>query len=229
MKKVQLIFILIALSTNLFSQRISFQNPSFEQVDSVVKTYKYRDNESKPPKKGAITTTLYTHSSWKSCGFSGETPPDVHPTNQFGVTKLAADGRFYLGMVARDNGTWESIGQKLSTPLSPDTCYQIRLHLMNSAIYQSMSRQTGNTANYDRPVRLRIWGARKACGMHALLTVSEPIENREWQTYQFVLKPDSSYAFLRFEAFYTEGSLFYNGNILMDGLSDLVPCPCGFK
>ena len=54
---------------------------------------------------------------WYDCGFPGETPPDVQPSGGFEVFKPAYEGRTYLGMVVRDNDTWESVAQRLSRPL----------------------------------------------------------------------------------------------------------------
>ena len=47
---------------------------------------------------------------WTNCGFPAETPPDVHPDpmNQFQVGMTPQNGSTYLGMVVRDNDTWEN-------------------------------------------------------------------------------------------------------------------------
>ena len=69
---------------------IKFQNPSFENV----------------------SRAEYTLGDWISCGMPGETPPDIQP-GMFGYTVAPAEGRSYLGMVTRDNHTWESVSRKL--------------------------------------------------------------------------------------------------------------------
>ena len=52
-------------------------------------------------------------SGWTPCGFPEETPPDTHPGNAFGVKMPTNDGKTYLGMVVRDNDTWEGVTQPL--------------------------------------------------------------------------------------------------------------------
>ena len=48
--------------------------------------------------------------NWIDCSISGQTSPDIHPGQGdgfFGVTTLPFDGETYLGLVVRDNNTWE--------------------------------------------------------------------------------------------------------------------------
>ena len=68
----------------------------------------------------------YTPRGWYDCGFPDESPPDIHPQmdgGEFKVNAEPADGRTYIGMVVRDNVTWEAIGQRLNTPLKENQCY----------------------------------------------------------------------------------------------------------
>ncbi|MEL6944017.1 MAG: hypothetical protein AAFO82_15255, partial [Bacteroidota bacterium] len=63
---------------------------------------------------------------WYDCGFADESPPDIHPQmdgGEFSVNAIPVSGRTYLGMVVRDNGTWEIIGQRLKFPLKTNQCY----------------------------------------------------------------------------------------------------------
>lgn len=74
---------------------IQLTNPSFEDVP----------RHSRVPR------------GWYDCGFPGESAPDTQPDPTFQVNKAAADGETYLGLVVRDNDTWESISQKLTRPV----------------------------------------------------------------------------------------------------------------
>ena len=96
-------FLLTLLFTAYGQEVIPLKNPSFEDTP----------HHSKTPK------------GWENCGFEEESPPDVHPTGEFGVKKGAVHGKTYLGMVVRDNDTWECIGQRLLQPLLVDTCYHL--------------------------------------------------------------------------------------------------------
>jgi hypothetical protein len=118
---------------------IYLENPSFEDAP----------RHSRPPK------------GWNNEGFQGESPSDIHPAGNFGVSSPALDGRTYVGMVVRDNETWECVGQRLEHPLRAYTCYLWSVALMRSPEYISISRITKLKANFNKPCVLRVWGGKK--------------------------------------------------------------------
>lgn len=160
---------------------------------------------------------------WFDCGFAGETPPDIQPSS-FQVRKLPQHGKSYLGMIVRDNNTWEAVGQKLQTPLMPNQTYEFRLQLCKSEWYIGKSKSTNKEINYVTPAIVRIWGGNTDCSKDENLADSEPIENTDWKNYSFHLKPKRTYNYLMIEVCYKMPTLFpYNGNVLIDNASDLVP------
>ncbi len=169
---------------------------------------------------------------WFDCGkiqFKGESPPDIHPTRDgaWEVQKYAMDGDTYLGMVVRDNDSWEALSQKLSSPLIAGTCYSFSILLSRSQRYVSHSQMTKQEANYDRPTVLRIWGANKFCGRTRLLAQSETVNNDQWRQFNFKFEPKDNFSYVVIEAYYKTPVLIpYNGHILVDGASDIVPIPC---
>ncbi len=184
---------------------IQLENPSFEDLP----------RHSKAPY------------GWYDCGFRGETPPDVQPNGTFSVIKPASHGSTYLGMVVRDNDTWEAVSQKLSAPLQQGTCYEFRITLARSKLYLSTSRITNEEANYITPVKLRIYGGNSYCDKQFLLGESALVDNYDWQDFSFKFEPNADYTHMVFEAFYKTPTLFpYNGNILLDNASDIRPTLC---
>jgi len=184
---------------------IKLTNPSFEDLP----------HHSKPPR------------GWIDCGFDGETPVDVQPNGTFSVTKPADDGNTYIGMVVRDNDTWEAVSQRLSRPLQAGQCYEFSVSLSRSELYVSTSRVTDSPANYVTPAKLRIYGANDYCDKGLLLAETSLIINTRWLEYSFRFEPTANFTHLIFEAFYKTPSLFpYNGNVLMDNASEIVPVPC---
>ena len=182
---------------------ISLTNPSFEDMP----------RHSKPPR------------AWSDCGFPGESPPDIQPSGTFHVTRPAYDGSTYLGMVVRDNDTWESVAQRLSEPMKAGTCYNFSISLSRSELYVSTSRITQKDANYTTPAKLRIWGGFGHCDKQYLLAETSTIEHTSWKTYELKLNPVADYSYIILEAFYKTPTLFpYNGNILIDNASDITPC-----
>lgn len=189
---------------------ISLSNPSFEDFP----------RHSKPPRE------------WADCGFPGETPPDIQPDPAFTfqVSKPAVDGDTYLGMVVRDNDTWESVSQRLSAPMEKGKCYEFSIFLARSPMYISSSRTTDEQANYTTPAKLRIYGGFGLCDKQYLLGETKVINHDRWLQYNFVFEPISNYTYIVLEAFYQTPTLFpYNGNILLDKASSIVMVPCNNK
>lgn len=186
--------------------------------------------------------------AWAYRGFPNETPPDLLPFRAntyfrentlwtstmnasawgFGVSLPAVDGKTYLGMVTRDNQTVEALSQKLDKPLQPGICYSLQLCLASSPIYYSLSRQTGEPANYNWPVKLRIEGIDLTGERLDLLAQTPPVDHPNWQPYTLILRPRQTIQHLQITAWYPSDSLT-NGNILIDQLSPLRPCPCAQK
>lgn len=194
---------------------IYLSNPSFEDT----------------PRRGG-NGFMMNIDGWFDCGkiqFKGESPPDIHPTRDgaWEVQKYAMDGDTYLGMVVRDNDSWEALSQKLSSPLLAGTCYSFSILLSRSQRYVSHSQMTKQEANYDRPTVLRIWGANKFCGRYRLLAQSETVNNDQWRQFNFKFEPKDNFSYVVIEAYYKTPVLVpYNGHILIDGASDIVPIPC---
>ena len=178
---------------------------------------------------------------WRDCGpyrFPNETPPDLHNSidpndyvdnehKYFGVTKLASDGRTFLGMVARDNDSHESVSQRLEAPLRGGQCYTFSIELSRSKVYISPYPETNNSKSYTQPIVMRIYGGSNYCDRRQLLAESPKIENTDWQQYDFTFKPDRDYRFITIEAFYKVPiMLSYNGNLLLDNASTIVETLC---
>lgn len=183
---------------------------------------------------------------WIYQGFPGETPPDllpyrgnyayvtmsdqgtqtIHSTEWgFGVDLKPYQGDTYLGMVTRDNETWESLAQELSRPLTPDTCYTFSLHLASSAAYHSLSRRFETPQNYDHPTRLVIHSADQGGEIIELLGATPPVDHPVWQPYTLVFRPERTVSFLKLSAWYGVDSITA-GNVLVDAIQPMAPCPC---
>ncbi len=163
---------------------------------------------------------------WFDCGHVDETAPDLLPLSGggiFQVTQKPNDGISYLGMVARDNGTWEIIGQALSKPLMAGSVYEFELFMCRAASFANFDWTIGQSINYDKkPITLRIWGGKYDCDRHELLATSEGVNNLDWQKFEFTLAPSQIYTHLVVEAFYKLPSQSpYSGNLLLDNASPI--------
>jgi outer membrane protein OmpA-like peptidoglycan-associated protein len=190
--------------------------PLFGQKPVVIKL----DNPSFEDFPGAA----HTPQGWFDCGFAGESPPDVQPSGTFSVNKPASHGSTYLGMVVRDNNTWEAVGQRLKTPLLKGTTYTFSLYAARSELYMSKSQLSGKDANYITPTTVRIWAGSGYCAKEEMLDQTEPVSIGNWQKFTFKFTPKATLNYFMIEAFYKVPTLFpYNGNVLIDNASDIVP------
>lgn len=163
---------------------------------------------------------------WYDCGrekFPLETAPDTQPSGAWDVTKPAQNGRTYLGMVVRENESWESVSQRLSEPLEQGKQYSFSIYICTSSIYKSAtSANRDKLVNYTSPAKLIIYGGNDYCVNQVQLAASEVITNNEWQRFDFVFKPTRDVSYITFQAFYKTPVLFpYNGNILLDNASPI--------
>ena len=198
---------------------IELQNPSFEDM----------------PRKGV--PGMPSIKGWHDCGlskFPGESPPDIHPVvnNAWDVAKAAYDGGSYLGMVTRANDSWESLSQALTTPIKGGVCYSFTAFLVQSDQYKSATSKTqqlgtNELENFVRPAVFLIWGGNYFCDKAELLGESPPVSNATWKQYKFTFQPQRTHKYITIEAFYKTPILeAYNGHVLVDDLSDIVPIEC---
>ena len=178
---------------NLFAQsivKIPIQNPSFEGAA----------REASTPK------------GWQACG--SYSTPDILP-GVWGVAMQANNGKTFVGLTAREDNTFEAMGQALATPLKANECYTVSIDLARSDAY----------ASYNRPIRLRVWGGTTQGQKKYLLGSSPTISNTAWKRYSLYFFPRNEIKYIILEAHYAEGyTAPYRGNILLDHLGDLETC-----
>ncbi|MEP6647501.1 MAG: hypothetical protein ABJC12_10470, partial [Saprospiraceae bacterium] len=117
------------------------------------------------------------------------TTPDILP-GAWGVYNKASDGDTYLGLITRQNSSWESIGQRLTATLEKGKCYSWSMDLAHSDTY----------SGYANPLRLRVWASKLKCQKDQLIYESPLIEHGEWKSYAFKFTPDADYRYILLEA-----------------------------
>lgn len=185
MVKYCLLFITFPL---LFSGQIRLENPSFEGE----------------PQDATVPV------GWMPCELG--TTPDILP-GPWGVYQEASDGETFLGLITRSDGTHESIGQRLTTPIEQNECYSFSLDLAKSYTY------TG----YNNALKLRIWGAVSRCQKAELLFESPTITHSDWKEYDFSFVTKFNYHYIILEA-YAPNNTAVKGNILLDNCSKIAVC-----
>lgn len=149
---------------------------------------------------------------WHPCAKG--TTPDILP-GFWGVKLEPFEGESFMGLITRDDGTWESVGQRLSGPLKANNCYKFKLALAHSKDY----------AGYNKPIKLKIWGGATNCAKDQLLIETEYINHQEWKQYSFQFFTEKDLNYVIFEAQFMDGIYFYyRGNILVDDCSAFILC-----
>ncbi len=148
---------------------------------------------------------------WMAC--QKGTTPDILP-GYWGVYDEASDGNTYVGLITRDNGSWETIGQRLPQPLVKGQCYTWSMDLAHSATY----------SGYSGPLRLRVYASKLKCRKDQLIYESPLIEHTEWKTYHLKFNPKEDYRYILLEAYHADPPFSYKGNILLDRLRPITSC-----
>ncbi|RMG87488.1 MAG: hypothetical protein D6714_02270 [Bacteroidetes bacterium] len=143
--------------------------------------------------------------------------PDALP-GPWNVHNPPSDGKHYVGLLTRDDGTFESIGQKLSRPLKAGECYMFSLDLARSETYLS----------YNHPIKLRVWGGARKGEKTQLIGESSIITHTRWQTFSFSFAPKKDFQYLIFEA-WNPNPRPVKGNILIDNLRPIRECARAFR
>ncbi len=226
-------FIFLSESPTIAQARIiPLVNPSFE---------------GNPTQGGA--QGRFSLRGWVDCGFKDETPPDIQGADRtfFEVKQKPFDGNTYLGMVVRATNTWERVSQRLQVPLLRGQCYRFSIYLSRANEYISglkteklnripdrsslkeVRRTDRGQSEFDftNPAVLRIWGGNGYCNQKELLAESQAVINTNWLRYDFYFKPKFVHDYFELEVYYEiPVTAPYNGNVLIDKASDIVPVPC---
>jgi len=220
MKIFCLFFISLIYSTLIFSQnKIQITNASFE--GEAFQGVNYND-KNKLLKEWTDCTNYWN--------FDGETPYDVHTTESkfWGVKQQASHGNSFISLVVRQTDTFEGISQKLTSPLKANKCYELEIDISKSERMMSQVASAGNKQLYfDTDAVLKISFGNELCQISKCVAKSKPVSNTEWKRYKFQFKPQENYNYITFSAFWDTPVLeAYNGNILIDNLSNIKEVGC---
>jgi len=152
-----------------------------------------------------------TPQGWQAC--DDLTTPDILP-GYWGVYNDPSHGNTYVGIITRENGTFESFGQKLSAPLKKGMCYRSEIDLAHSKIY----------AGYNKPIRLRMYIGTTKCDRSQLIFESEVVSSIMWKTFMIEIKAKQDAQYIILEAYHSDGKFSHKGNILIDNLKPFFNC-----
>jgi hypothetical protein len=149
--------------------------------------------------------------------WSSTTPnntPDILP-GAWGLEKAAHHGKTCLGLVTREDGSSENLGQELPKALHKGDCYAFSVFLSHANYY----------VKYDKPCRIKVWGGSKPGERQVLLATSPLVSHTDWKQYEFKFTATQDCKAITFEAAYAPGvSQKYKGNIILDQCSEIIKC-----
>ncbi len=148
---------------------------------------------------------------WFAC--ADGTTPDILP-GPWGVYQEATEGDTYMGLITRSDGTFESIGQRLPSPMKANECYSFSVDLAHSNTY----------AGYNKPLKVRIWAGKRKCEKGQLLAESDFIKHHDFEVYNFKVTAEKTWYYIIIEAYYKDGRFSHQGNILIDNFSTIKWC-----
>ncbi len=187
------------------SKTIVLENPSLESI-----------------RRAGISNGMAPN-GWLDCSMSNQTSVDLQP-GYFEVNTPPKDGESYVGMIVRENDTYEAITQKMENEFQGLQAYRVTVHLAKSNNYNSLTPNSKEFQNFNKACVLRIYAGNEFCSKAQLLSISPPIDHEEWKSYEFLLIPKENYSHITFEAFYVVPTLVpYKGNLLMDDVSNIEP------
>jgi hypothetical protein len=153
-----------------------------------------------------------TPKSWTACGL--DSSPDILP-GPWGVYQKPTHGNTFIGLITREDNTWEALGQKMPKPFKKERCYKFKVDLASSPAY----------AGYSKPTCFRVWAGNSACDRAQLIAISPTVDHYEWKTYDFLFSPKEDYKYIIIECYYKQPSLnYYKGNLLIDNVSEFEMC-----
>lgn len=181
--------ILLFFCVQFSSAQIAFNNPSFEDE----------------PADATVPM------GWFAC--ERGTTPDILP-GPWGVEMDSEEGETFVGLITRSDGSYESIGQRLSVVLQKNNCYEFTLSLASCETY----------SGFNSRVRLRVWAGTKKCKKTQLLYESSIVDQTEWEEHKVSFTAKKNLKYIIFEAYHPEDLAPAKGHILIDNISNILIC-----
>ena len=148
---------------------------------------------------------------WHKC--TPLTTPDILP-GVWGVYQEPAEGSTFVGLITRNDGSYESIGQRFPKPLKAGQCYRITLFVAHSETY----------AGFNEVIRFRIWGGNEKCRRSELIYESVDVDHSDWKQYIIEYTPDSDLKYFILEAAFPDANKDSRGNVIFDYIDAIRKC-----
>lgn len=159
---------------------------------------------------------------WHTCDDTDDLVT-LEPANTPHQMPPPQDGINYISLAVDDNTLVGALNKNLSPYLQPNNCYLFSLQAAHADYFLRKSPFIKKEkTNFDASAKIQIWGGNKTCEKEDLLAETPLITHQDWKSYEFIIQPKRLYSHFRIEAAYESPvQFFYNGNVLLDALSDI--------
>ncbi len=149
--------------------------------------------------------------------------PDTQP-GWWNIENKPQEGNSFISLLFKEDGTTESVYQKLATPLQAGACYIIEIQLAQ-ACQDSLSDLFPYDLNHPGDLIIR-GSTTYGCNNGQILASFKQVSNCNWKKYYAIFQADSTLNYIYLE-FAKGTSVYQNGSILMDdfNLEDMHPFP----
>lgn len=213
-------YIFITLSTG-------FTNYSLSQgtKDSFLKDTIFLVNPSFEGEAMAGGIMEWDLNGWEDYGsllFPDESPPDIHDGEGLWTNRQPpANGKTYVGLVVRQNGTFEGISQTLAKSLKAGKKYAFSIKLCRPKTHFSPTKSNMQPSlyNFNTPVIFQIYGI---SGTEVIkLAETSEIKTMKWEKFKFKLKPKVDIESIVLRAYFSYKP-YYNGALFIDDASHII-------
>ena len=190
MNRLYLLFVLFFLASCSLWAQFNLDNSSFEDT----------------PRDATVPTGWYQVKM-------GSTP-DILP-GFWDVDTPPSEGNTYIGLITREDGSWESIGQRLPQAVKKGECYSFKMDIAKADTYEG----------YNLPIRIRVWGGKTRYTKDQLIGEVGPVKSTEWASHDFQFYANQKINYIILEAYYMKGMMIpYKGNVLIDNITTFERC-----
>jgi hypothetical protein len=165
--------------------------------------------------------------NWSVCLKAEDMLPDIQP-GSFGVKLPPFQGKTYVSLTAKDNGGCEEMRQNLGVTLKAGNCYRLSVYLAKSENYISQSQANGQMSNFNKPLKLEIFGLKSdSCMLQSedWIVETKAVHHYGWKKYIFNVQLSNDCNILVFKVKHADDKP-YNGNLLIDNVSDIRLIEC---
>ncbi len=154
---------------------------------------------------------------------AGKNIKDLRLSRFYRQEEKSQKGSTHVALATYANGTRENVGQKLKYPIIRGHTYEMDIWLAWSPVRTTVHpiQHLSSVERDLRPIKIQLYGFRSTEDMsNSLLAETSVVDHIEWKKYTLEWTSPGKYQYFYLVATW-DGPESYNGNILIDNISDI--------